>query len=51
MAEVEKPSIIYNDSQGVISLANNRQVCICTKHTDIRHHFLRDIVEENDIDI
>ena len=51
MTEVEKPSVIYEDNQGAIFLAKNRQVSICTKHIDISHHFLRDMVEETDIDI
>ena len=48
---MEKPSIIYKDNQGAIFLAKNTQVGIRTKHIDIRHHFLRDMVEEKDIDI
>ena len=48
---MEKPSVIYEDNQGAIYLAKNRQVGICTKHIGIRHHFLRGIVEEKDIDI
>ena len=51
MNEVQKPSMIYEDNQSVIFLAKNRQVGICTKHIDIRHHFLRDMVEENGIGI
>ena len=51
MTEVEKPYVIYEDNQGEIFLAKKRQVGICTKHIDICHHFLRDVVEENDIDI
>ena len=51
MTKVEKPSVIYEDNQGAIFLAKNRHVDIITKHTDICHHFLRDMVEEKDIDI
>ena len=51
MTKVEKPSIIYEDNQGAIFLAKNRQVGILTKHINIRHHFLRDMVEEKYIDI
>ena len=49
MTKVQNPSIIYEDNQGTIFLANNRQVGICTRHIDIRHHFLWDIVEYKDI--
>ena len=48
---MEKPSDIYEDNQGAIFLAKNRQVGICTKRIDICHRFLRDMVEEKDIDI
>ena len=51
MTKVEKPSIIYEDNQGDIFLAKNRQVGIHTKHIDIDHHFLRDVVKEKDINI
>ena len=51
MTKVQNPSIIYEDNQGTIFLANNRQVGICTKHIDICHHFLWDIVEDKYIGI
>ena len=51
MTEVEKTSVIYEDNQGAIFLAKKRQIGIHTKHIDISHHFLRDMVEERDIDI
>ena len=46
---MEKPSVIYEDNQGAIFLAKNRQVGIRTKHIDILHHFMRDMVEEKGI--
>ena len=48
---MDNPSVIYEDNHGSIFLAKNRQVCICTKHIDICHNFLRDMVEEKYIDI
>ena len=51
MTEVQKPFVIYEDNQGAIFLSKNRQVGIHKKHIDIRHHFLRDMDEEKDIDI
>ena len=51
MNKVEKPYFIYEDKQGAIFLAYKRQVGICTYHVDIRHHFLRDVVEEKYIDV
>ena len=49
MTEVQKPSVIYEDNQGAIFLAENRQVGIPTKHIDICHHFLWYMAEEKDI--
>ena len=51
MTELQEPSIIYEDTQGYIHLAKNRQVNICTNHIDIRHHFIQDMVEYKDNDI
>ena len=49
MTEVQKPSVIYKDNQGAVLLSKNRQVCMRTKHIDIRRHFLKDMVEDKDI--
>ena len=49
MTEGKNSSVIYEDDQGMIFIAKNRQVDIRKKHIDIRHHFLRDMVEEKDI--
>ena len=49
MTEGKNSSVIYEDNQGMIFIAKNRQVGIRKKHIDIRHHFLRDMVEEKDI--
>ena len=51
MTEVKNPSVIYDDNQGAIFLEKSRQVGIRTKHIDICHHFLHDMVEDKDIDI
>ena len=51
MTEVQNLSVIYKDNQGAIFLAKNRQVCMRTMHIDIPRHFLRDMVEDKDIDI
>ena len=49
--EVGKPSVVFEYNQVAIFLEKNRQVGIFTKHLGIHHHFLRDMVEEKDIDI
>ena len=51
MNKVQNTSVIYEDNQGNIFLVKNRQVGICTKNIDICHQFLRDMVEDKDIDI
>ena len=45
ITKVEKPSVIYEDNQGAIFLAKNRQVSICTIHIYIHNRFMRDMVE------
>ena len=50
MNEVKNPPVIYEENQGTIILAKNRKFSICAKHIYIRHHFLRDMVEDQDID-
>ena len=42
---------MYEDNQGAIFLSNNRKFGMRTKNIDIRHKFLRDMVEDKDIDI
>ena len=51
VSEFQKPAIFYEDKQGEIFNANNRQVGMRIKWIEIRHHFMRNVVEENDIDI
>ena len=49
--ELQKPGIVHEDNQGDIFLAKNRQVGMCTKHTNIHHRFLRNMLEESYTDI
>ena len=51
MTEVKKSPVVYEDNQGEIFLAKDRQVGMHTEHIDISHHFLSDMVEDKDIDI
>ena len=44
-------AIIYEDNLGAIYLAKNQQVSSRTKHIDIRHHFLRDLIQDKKIEI
>ena len=42
---------IYSDNQSAISLAKNSTFHARTKHIDIRHHFLREKIENGEIEI
>lgn len=43
------PATMYEDNQGAIYVMNNDQVGQRTKHIDIRHHFVRDMIQDGDI--
>ena len=47
---LEKVSLLC-DNESAVKLANNPVQHSCTKHIDIRHHFLRDHVAKNDISL
>jgi len=44
--EVQLPMTIFQDNQGSIFLAEGKGNHSRTKHIDIRHHFIRDLVED-----
>ena len=46
ITEVKNLCVIYEDNQGAIFLAKNRQVGIFTNKIDIRNHFLREMVKK-----
>ena len=45
------PTILYVDNQSTISLAKNPVMHTRTKHIDIRHHFIRQHLDDKDIDL
>jgi hypothetical protein len=47
----QPPAIIYEDNLGAIFLSKNSQVSARTKHIDVRHHFIRDLIKENKLNI
>ena len=49
VAEVELPGVILEDNTGAIFLVKNKQVGQRTKHIDIRHHFIRDLLDDGKI--
>ena len=48
---VEKPCVVYEDNRATIKIAENATAMRRTKHIDIRHHFLREHVENGIIKI
>ena len=45
------PTLIYEDNQGAISMAKNPVFHKCTKHVQIRYHFVREAVEQGTINL
>ncbi|KAH9142061.1 hypothetical protein AeRB84_013835 [Aphanomyces euteiches] len=48
---VKLPIIVYEDNQSTIKMAENSALQQRTKHIDVRHHFIRDLVREHMIKI
>src|SRR5262249_43212859 len=46
-----EPTIIRSDNQGCISLAKNSAHHARTKHIDVQHHFVRDKVEDGEVEV
>ena len=42
---------MYEDSEGAIQIAKHPTSNSNSKHTDVRHHFLRELVERKEIEI
>jgi hypothetical protein len=42
----EQPTLLLQDNQSAIAIAKNPEFHARTKHIDIRHHFVRDAVED-----
>jgi hypothetical protein len=45
------PSQMYSDNQGAIVLAQNNKYHACSKHIDIHHHFIHQVLEKQNIDL
>ena len=43
--EHKKPSIVYEDNLGTIYFTKNLQISQRTKHIDVRHHFIKVLLE------
>ena len=46
-----KPSVIFEDNLGAIYLTKNSQISQRTKHIDVRHHFIRGLINNKVLDI
>ena len=44
-------TVIFEDNQSCIALAKNPVYHARTKHIDIRHHFIREKLEDREIDV
>ena len=42
---------VFVDSQGAVQLAQNPVTNANSKHIDVRHHFLRELVRQRDIKV
>ena len=49
--EQSRPTVVYEDNQSSISMAQNAQYHGRTKHIDIRHHFVREKVNDGEIEL
>jgi hypothetical protein len=47
----EKPGVLYNDISGAVALTKNTKHNSRVKHIDIRHHFIRECVENGEISV
>ncbi len=51
MGLIEKKVTIYEDNVGAMKLAENWESTKCTKHIDIRYHHIREMIENEEIEI
>ena len=49
--DLDGPLLLKSDNQGTIKLAQNPIAHSRSKHNDIRHHFVRDLVEREVIQL
>jgi hypothetical protein len=49
--DLKQPLVLYEDNQSSVQLVKHPAHHACTKHIDIRHHFVREKVENGEIDL
>jgi hypothetical protein len=42
---------VYEDNEGVVKLANNPMASNKTKHIDIKHHYIRELVDAKTFEV
>jgi hypothetical protein len=47
--QVETPTTIYVDNQSAIRISENDSAHSRTKHIDIRHHYINDLIEQREV--
>ena len=45
------PTVIKSDNEGSVILSHNPQFHVCTKHIEIRHHWIQDLVNDKILDV
>ena len=45
----EEPTVVQEDNQGAIAMSKNPKFNARTKHIDIKHHFIREKVENGEL--
>ena len=48
---MKEKSVLYSDSQSAIHLAKNSAFHSRTKHIGVQYHFVREVVEEESVDM
>jgi hypothetical protein len=48
---ITEPALIYEDNLGALFLAKNAQVSGRTKHIDVRHHYIRDLIKDKKLEL
>ena len=49
--KARRPCVVYEDNSAALKIANNATAIKRTKHIDVRHHFLREHVNQGTISI
>jgi len=49
--DVSEPTLLYEDNQSCIKLTSNPEYHKRTKHIDIKHHFIREKVQDGTVQL